>query len=514
MTMKNYIMAHDLGTTGNKATLYDAAGQLVGSAFYGYATEYAHPRWAEQDPEDWWKAVCTSTHQLLEQTGVSNDDIACITFSGQMMAAVPLDRNARPLRSAIIWADQRSTEQVNWLLERISFDEMYTITGHRLSESYSLLKMLWIRDHQPDIYRRAHKFVHAKDAMVARLTGNFVTDMSDASGMDLYDLATGAWSPQILAAADIDPTQLPDVHRSIDVVGEVLPSVAEKVGVAAGTPVVIGGGDGVCASTGAGVVAEGAAYNYVGSSAWIALATPKPLLDPAYRTFCYCHLVPGMFMPTGTTQSAGASYQWARDQICEGESRTAMDLPVNVYDLMNERAAQSPPGANGLLFLPYLMGERSPYWNPKARGAFVGLTIRHTRADMLRAVLEGVTMNLCMTLDAFRAQGARVDAMRLIGGGAKGRLWNQIMADVYGLPVHRLAILDEATSMGAALAGGIGVGLYPGFEMARMMNPVAESIEPNPRAQSVYAELSSLFRETYAALVSIYDRLTDLGDIP
>jgi xylulokinase len=509
--MKNYILAHDLGTTGNKATLYDAAGHLVGSAFYGYATEYAHPRWAEQNPEDWRKAVCTSTHQLLAQTGIGGDDVACITFSGQMMAAVPLDRDAHPLRSAIIWADQRSTEQVNWLLERLSFDEMYRITGHRLSESYSLLKMLWIRDHQPEIYHSAYKFVHAKDAMVARLTGNFVTDMSDASGMNLYDLATGAWSPRILEAAEVDPAQLPDVHRSIDVVGQVLPSVAEEVGVAAGTPVVIGGGDGVCASTGAGVVSEGAAYNYVGSSAWIALATPRPLLDPDYRTFCYCHLVPGMFMPTGTTQSAGASYQWARDQMCEGESRTAQDLPLNVYDLMNDRAAQSPPGANGLLFLPYLMGERSPYWNPKARGAFVGLTIRHTRADMLRAVLEGVTMNLCMTLDAFRAQGAHVDAMRLIGGGAKGRLWNQIMADIYGLPIHRLAILDEATSMGAALAGGVGVGLYPGFEMAATMNSVAEIIEPNPQAQAVYAELYPLFQETYATLVPVYDRLAELA---
>ena len=508
--MKNYVLAHDLGTTGNKATLYDAEGHLTGSAFYGYATEYAHPRWAEQDPEDWWRAVCTSTHQLLEQTGVRPDDIACITFSGQMMAAVPLDADARPLRSAIIWADQRSTEQVNWLLERIPFAEMYAITGHRPSESYSLLKMLWIRDHQPDIYRRTHKFVHAKDAMVARLTGNFVTDMSDASGMDLYDLRAGTWSPRILAAADVAPAQLPAVHRSSDVVGEVLPSVAEEVGVAAGTPVVIGGGDGVCASAGAGVVGEGAAYNYVGSSAWIALATPRPLLDPEYRTFCYCHLVPEMFMPTGTTQSAGAAYQWARDQIGAGEAIAAQILHTSPYELMNDRAAQSPPGAHGLLFLPYLMGERSPYWNPKARGAFVGLTIRHTHADMLRAVLEGVTMNLCMTLDAFRAQGARVTAMRLIGGGAKGRLWNQIMADVYGIPVHRLAILDEATSMGAALAGGVGVGLYPGFEMAAAMNPVAETLEPDPRAQAVYADLYPLFRETYAALVPIYDKLAEL----
>ena len=244
--MKNYVLAHDLGTTGNKATLYDAEGRLVGSAFYGYTTEYAHPRWAEQHPEDWWQAVCTSTHQLLHETGVRADHVACITFSGQMMAAVPLDEDARPLRSAIIWADQRSTEQVNWLLERVPFDEMYTITGHRLSESYSLLKMLWIRDHQPDIYRRTHKFVHAKDAIVARLTGEFVTEPTDASGMNLFDLDAWDWSGDIIDAAELDADKLPELRRSTDVVGHVRAAVADEVGVPAGTPVVIGGGDGMC----------------------------------------------------------------------------------------------------------------------------------------------------------------------------------------------------------------------------------------------------------------------------
>src|SRR5512145_347410 len=238
--MKSDVLAHDLGTTGDKATLYNAEGRLVGSTVCGYATEYARPRWAEQDPEDWWRAVCASTRRLLQQTGVRAGDVACITFSGQMMAAVPLDRQARTLRKAIIWADQRATEQVRRLGERISFAEMYAITGHRLSESYSLLKMLWLRDHQPGVYHAAHKFVHAKDAMVARLTGNFVTDCSDASGMDLYDLAAGDWSSRILEAAGVDPAQLPEVHLSTDVVGAALRSVADEVGVAAGTPVVIG----------------------------------------------------------------------------------------------------------------------------------------------------------------------------------------------------------------------------------------------------------------------------------
>jgi xylulokinase len=509
MTMKNYVLAHDLGTTGNKATLYDRDGSLVGSAFYAYDTEYAYTSWAEQDPEDWWQAVCASTHELLQQTRVRADEVACIVFSGQMMGCVPLDKNARPLRQAIIWADQRSVEQERWVSERISPEEVYRITGHRLSASYSLCKILWLRDHQYDIYEATYKFVHAKDAIVARLTGVFVTEPSDASGMNLYDLERGEWSERIVEAVELDPAQLPELRRSIDVVGEVLPEVADEVGLAARTPVVIGGGDGSCAAAGAGVVSEGAAYNYIGSSSWIALANEKPIYDPDYRTFTFGHVVPDMFMPTGTMQAAGGSYQWTRDQLCPVEVQAAAMLGVSPYELMNLEAENSPVGASGLIFLPYLLGERSPRWNPRARGAFIGLTIRHTRADMIRAVLEGVTMNLRVILDAFRSQGAQIEAMRLIGGGARGRFWNRIMADIYGMPVHRLTILEEATSMGAALAGGVGVGLYPDFSMIETMNQVTEIIEPDPAAQAAYEQIYPIFEAAYQALVPIYDMMAE-----
>lgn len=508
--MKNYILAHDLGTTGNKATLYDREGKLVGSAFYGYKTEFAHTGWAEQNPEDWWQAICQSTRKLVQEVaGLRPDEIACITFSGQMQGCVLLDANARPLRNAIIWADQRSVAQVNGLAERISPDRIYTITGHRLSVSYSLAKILWLRDNQPDIYHAAHKFVHAKDSMVARLTGNFVTDLSDGSGMNLLDLEAGTWSGDILEAAQINPAKLPEVRRSIDVVGELLPDVAEEIGLAAGTPVVIGGGDGPCASVGAGVTQEGSAYNYIGSSSWIALATTRPIFDPAQRVVSFAHVVPGMFMPTGTMQAAGASYQWARDQLCLPEAEAAQSLNISPYDLMNLTAEQSPPGANGLIYLPYLMGERSPRWNPRARGAFIGLTIRHTRADIMRAVLEGCSLNLGLILNTFTEQGARVEAMRLIGGGARGRFWNRILADVYGIPVHRLAVLEEATSMGAALVGGIGVGLYPDFSMSEQMNPIVETIEPNPAVRPIYEALCRVFEASYTALEPVYDLIAE-----
>lgn len=511
--MANYILAHDLGTTGNKATLYDAEGKLKGSVFHGYTTEYAFPNWAEQNPEDWWNAVVVSTQRLLQETKVPSSDIACITFSGQMMAAVPVNRNGLALRHAIIWADQRSTAQTMWLRERVSFEDLYAITGHRLSESYSLLKILWLRDNQPEIYKSTHKFLHAKDYIVARLTGTFATDRSDASGMDLYDLENDTWSDIILEAAGIERSKLPDVYASTDVVGTVLSDVAGEIGIAAGTPVVIGGGDGVCASAGAGVVREGAAYNYIGSSSWIAIATSKPIFDPLYRTFTYCHLVPGMYMPTGTTQSAGASYQWTRETICQAEVYKANHLNLKAYELMDIEAQASSVGANGLIFLPYLMGERTPYWNPEAKGAFIGLTIRHTRADMVRAVLEGVAMNLSSILKAFIDQNTNIKTIRLIGGGAKSPLWNQIMADVYGVPVYRMTILEEATSMGAALAGGVGVGLYDDFALADVMNPVARIIEPDLKAHQRYQELADIFFDSYGVLESINGRLHDYASL-
>ena len=508
--MANYVIAHDLGTTGNKATLYDRAGALVGASFFGYETEYARTGWAEQNPDDWWRAVCRSTRQLLSETGVGGDDIACVTFSGQMMGAVPLDRAGRPLRNAIIWADQRALAQERWIGERLSFADVYRITGHRLSASYSLAKILWIRDNQPELYAAAHKFVQAKDFIAARLTGEFVTDPSDASSTLCYDLERGAWSEAILDACELPLEKLPEIRQSTDVIGVARAEAAEDVGVAAGTKVVIGGGDGACAAAGAGVIEEGSAYNYVGSSSWIALSTRAPIYDQEYRTFTFGHVIPDMFMPTGTMQAAGASYQWTRDQLSLLEKEAAERLGISPYELMNLEAQQVKPGAEGLFFLPYLMGERSPRWNPHARGAFVGLTIRHTRAHMYRAVLEGVALNLRVILDAFRAQGSAIEAMRVIGGGASGRVWNQIMADIYGLPVRRLAILEEATSMGAALVGGVGVGLYSGFDMIYSMNEVASTVLPDPAAQAVYERMMPIFDSLYDALAPVYEEMASL----
>ncbi len=505
--MKNYVLAHDLGTTGNKATLYDREGGMVGSVFHGYTTEYAHTGRAEQNPTDWWEALCVSTRRLLRETRIAADDIACIVFSGTMMGCVPLDKTGKPVSKAIIWADQRSVDQDRWLAQRISREEIYRITGHRVGPSTTLCKILWLRDHAPDVYKAAHKFVQVKDAVVAQLTGNIVTDHTDASGSNLYELDSAGWSGRILEAAQIDAGRMPEIHQSTDVVGGVLPDVADEVGVPAGTPVVIGGGDGVAATVGAGVVSEGTAFTNLGASAWIALTTARPIYEPELKTFTFAHMLPGMFCPCGAMMTAGGSYAWIRDQLGSPEVQAAQALGVSPYDLLNLQVSRSLPGADGLIFLPYLLGERSPYWNAQARGAFVGLTIRHTRADMIRAVLEGITMNLLIIYKTFAAQGARVECMRVIGGGARGRIWNQIIADVYGMPVQRLATLGEATSLGAALAGGIGVGLYPDFTMIDTMNRVVETIEPDPAARAVYEKAFPIFEATYRALVPIYEAM-------
>ncbi len=510
---KDLILAHDLGTTGNKATLFNGRGELIASSFHAYDTDYPHPGWAEQNPEDWWQAFLASTAGLIQKSNVDPRRIAGISFSGQMMGCLPVDRDGNPLRRAIIWADHRSVEESRLLADRVGEEQVYHITGHRISPTYSVEKMLWVRRHEPDVFRNTFKFLHAKDFLRFRLTGNMATDYSDASSMNLWDINRREWSSTILQALDIPLDLLPEARPSIEVAGEVSATVAAQMGLPAGVPVAIGGGDGPCAAVGAGVVAQGDAYGYIGSSSWIALATPKPVYDPARRTVNFYHLDPEMVTPTGTMQSGGASYQWLRNNLCPGEIAEGARLGISPYELMNREAEKSPAGAKGLLFLPYLMGERSPHWNPEARGVFLGLSMSHNRADIIRAVLEGVTFNLRIILEAFLAQGIRIPSIRVIGGGARSALWRQIMADIFNRPIERLAFLEEATSLGAAVAGGIAFGLFRDFQTAKEIAQVAEVQYPRKEVRETYDETYAVFQEAYQSLVPIYSRLQRLQEV-
>ncbi len=307
---------------------------------------------------------------------------------------------------------------------------------------------------------------------------------------------------------------MPELHASTDVVGEVSPGAAAAIGLIAGTPVVVGGGDGACAASGAGVVEEGRAYNYLGSSAWIGLCTRQPVYDPQMCTLTLAALQPDRYCPMGVMQAAGGSYQWLRDTFCLPEKEAAARQGVSAYELMDHLAMTASPGAGGLLFLPYLLGERSPRWNEAARGVFFGLCMSHGRAQIVRAVLEGVTYNLRVILEAFRQQGVEIPAMRVIGGGAQSAFWRHMMADIYGLPVQAPALLAEATSFGAALAGGVGVGLYENFDLALALDSVAGTALPDPSLKPGYDRMYALFNRAYEVFTPLYAEMRASGDEP
>lgn len=492
---KPYILAHDLGTSGNKASLFDANGHLLAADYAPYPTDYPRPNWAEQDPAQWWNAVCTATQRLLAAAEVDAGDIAAVGFSGMMMGVLPVDAAGVPLRSCIIWADQRAQDEARFMADTCGADRVYLRCGHRVSPAYCAPKILWIRNHQPEIYARAAKFLVPKDYMVFRLTGECVTDYSDASGTLLFDLMTRRWADDLLTELDLSVDQLPFPFPSPAVVGTVTPEAAAATGLRAGTPVVAGGGDGSCAGIGAGVVNPGSAYCTIGTSAWISVSTNAPVPDPQQRTMTFHHVHPERYAPMGVQQLAGGAREWAWKALA-GDGTLDLD----------SAAAQVAPGSDGLIFLPYLMGERSPWWNPLARGAFVGLAMPHGKLEMARAVLEGVAFGLRQILDALREQVPDIQALRLIGGGGKSLLWQQILADCLGLPIHTLELKGEAASWGAAVAAGVGVGLYD-WSIAAARSQIVNVIDPNLAHAQRYNELFTIYTDLYGVLEPFYARL-------
>jgi len=488
------LIAHDLGTTGDKASLHDDTGRLLASTTTRYETRYDRDGLAEQDPDAWWGAVCEATRQLLGRAGVEPGAVAAVGFSGQMMGAVFLDATYRPVRPAIIWADHRSAAECDRLVAGFGMAEGYRTTGHQLNPTYSLSKIMWVRDHEPEVFARVRHVCLAKDFVVHRLTGVLVTDPSDASSTNAYDQGAGAWSAGLLDVAGLDVALLPEVVASTTVVGGVTAAAAAECGLAAGTPVVIGGGDGPLAAVGAGVVSPGSgAYAYLGSSSWVSLAATEPLNDPQLRTMTFNHVVPGLFVPTATMQAGGGSLQWVADLLVPGEEGDRFRALV---------AATEPVAAaeDGLYFLPHLLGERSPYWNPAARGAFVGLARHHDRQHLTRAVLEGVAFNLATCVEAFRGTGADVDRVDAIGGGAASDVWLQIMADVWGATVRRRTVVEEANSLGAAVTAGVGVGLLDGFDVAPGLSEVSAVFTPDPARHDAYVQRHAVFLDAYRRL--------------
>jgi xylulokinase len=502
--MGRYLLAHDLGTSGNKATLYSEDGKLVASSTVFYPTRFFNGNWAEQEPADWWKAVCDSTQALIAKVNPAN--IAVVSLSGQMMGCTPVDRQGNALRPSILYCDQRATKQADELLAKISMKDFYSIIGHRISPSYTLEKLMWIRDKEPDVYRRTFKTLCAKDYINFKLTGSMATDFSDASGTNAFDLNTFAWSDKVIGLSGVDRAMFPDAVDSAVIIGEVTGEAAKATGLKPGTPVAAGGGDGSCAGVGVGCIKPGTAYNYLGSSSWIALTVEKPIVDEQMRTMNWAHCVKGYLHPSGTMQTACSSFNWMKEQLCTMESTAAKAKGKSPYELIDQAIASTPVGSNGVIFLPYLLGERTPWWNPKARGAFVGLNLASRREDMLRAVMEGITLNLGIIVNIFRAH-VPIDSITVIGGGAKSAVWRQIMADVYECKIESLNFLEEATSMGAAVIGGVAAGLFKDFDVIHRFIGVDHVATPLTANRETYRRLRSILQQAYRGLESVYDEL-------
>lgn len=495
------LIAHDLGTTGNKATVHSADGQILASVTESYGTAYRRGGEVEQDPEDWWASVCRATRELLARSGTEASAIEGIALSGQMMGVVLVGADGLPTRPSIIWADTRSHEECARLTSALGAERGYKILGHRLNPTYSLSKLMWVREHEPAAFGAASKMCLAKDYVVFRLTGVLATDPSDASSTNAFDQTTGDWSEELLSAADLPRALFPDVVPSTTVVGHVTQEAASATGLRAGTPVVMGGGDGPMAAVGAGVVeASDGAYVYLGSSSWISFAAEQPVLDlPKMRTMTFNHVVPDRYVPTATMQAGGGSLGWVTDLL-------AADGDPGRFDRLISAAAEVDAATEDLFFLPHLLGERSPYWNPAARGAFVGLGRHHGQDHLTRAVLEGVAFNLATCIEAFREHGYPIERVDAIGGGAASATWLQILADVWGCTVRRRSVVEEANSLGAAITAGVGVGMFPDFGVARQLSEVMGVFEPDPDRHAAYKESHRRFLDAYARLEPWFDR--------
>lgn len=487
------IVAHDLGTSADKASLHDDSGRLLASTTVPYPTRFSAGGVAEQDPEDWWQAVGQATRGLLSTGGYPAGDVRAIVLSGQMMGAVFLDAAHRPLRPAFIWADHRSEPQARRLRAAMGDQEAYALLGHRVHTTYTLPKLMWVREHEPEVWSRTRKVCLAKDFVNARLTGALVTDHSDASSTNAYDLCAGTWASGMLEAGGIGAEVLPEIVPSTTVLGGVTAEAARHTGLRAGTPVVVGGGDGPMASVGAGAVLPASgSYVCLGTSAWVAFSADEPVFDPLRRSFTFRHVVPGQFVPTATMQAAGACLQWVVDLLEPGGG------PDRFPRLLAE-AATGQGAEAGLYFLPYLLGERSPHWDASATGTFLGLQRHHGRGDLVRAVLEGVAFNLRSCLDAFAASGIPVAAVDLIGGAASSDVWLQVLADVWGIPVRRREVREEATSLGAAVTALVAIGAC-GFDSAPALSATETPVDPDPRRSLAY-------REEHLVFLDAYDRL-------
>lgn len=506
-----YVLGIDVGTSGTKTVLFTQDGQVVASQTREYPLYQPENGWAEQEPEDWWQAAVSTIRGVLEESGVRPEEIAGVGLSGQMHGLVMLGERGEALRRSIIWCDGRTGKQCEEITERVGARRLVEITANPALAGFTASKILWVREHEPEVYAKCRHILLPKDYIRYRLTGELATEVSDASGMQLLDVPARRWSGEVLDALEIDRGLLAEVYESVEVSGKVSAQAASLTGLFAGTIVVGGAGDNAAAAVGTGVVTDGAAFTTIGSSGVVYTHTSELAIDPKGRVHTFCCAVPGAWHIMGVTQAAGLSLKWFRDNFCMDYQASAAAQGLDPYILMTADAAQVPIGSNRLLFLPYLMGERTPHLDPNCRGMFFGLSAIHTRRDILRAVMEGVAFSLKDCYEILREMGAQPAEMIACGGGGRSALWRQMMADLFGCPVCTVA-QEEGPALGVAILAAVGAGLYPNVPEA-CAKIIAKNREQAPilTNSAEYQKYYAIYQTLYAANKAGFDALAQLG---
>ncbi len=508
--MPQYVMGIDIGTSGCKTLLIDEHGTVAARATEEYPLSTPQPGWSEQDPVHWWQAVKSTVRKAV--SGVASvNDIKGIGLSGQMHGLVALDKDGNVLRPAILWNDQRTGKQVREIHEKAGgIEGLIKLTNNQMLPGYTGGKILWVRENEPGIYEKIHVCLNPKDYIRYRLTGEYATEVSDASGTGLFDVRRRQWSFVLLDLLGIPRVWVPRCYESSEISGVLLPSVAEELALPARLPVAGGGGDAVVQTTGTGLVEPGILGTTIGTAGIVAMALDRCYDNPGARLQVFCNNMPDKWHTMGVTLAAGGSLRWLRDALGGPEKEIAGWMGVDAYELITREAAQAEPGSEGLIFLPYLIGERCPYPDPRARGGFVGLTLRHNRCSIIRSVLEGVLYSLRDGVELIRRMGLPLTQIRTSGGGALSPLWRQIHADVFGTEVVTVSGSGEGGAYGAALVAGAGVGIWSGVEEAAKVVKVETRNEPIPENTAIYDKLFLVYRDLYGALRKANDALWDI----
>jgi xylulokinase len=506
--VSRYIIAYDLGTGGSKAALYDLLGNCLSECFVPYQTFYPKAGWHEQQPDDWWQAIVASTRRLLATVSVDKSEIHCCGISGHSLGVVPLDVNGNLLRkSTPIWSDSRATLQSQTFFERVPETDWYRITGNGFpAPLYSVFKIMWYQEHQPELMDQIAKVIGTKDYINYRLTGFIGTDYSYASGSGIYDLLGWKYNERLLSASMLPESIFPEMVASTQVIGTLTSSAAEELGLPQSVKVVAGGVDNSCMALGARSTCEGRIYNSQGSSSWIAVTSNKPLIDEFVRPYVFTHVIPNLFTSAVSIFSAGSSFRWIRDNICADLKERARVEKVDIYDLMTAEAANSPIGSNGLLFNPNMAGGTSMSPSTNIRGAFLNLDLGHTRADMIRAAMEGIALELRLALDELRQMETFSEEILVVGGGSRSLAWQQVYADIYNTTILRSNIDQQAAALGAAACAAVGTGLWHTFDFVDEIHIMQEPIRPIHENMLIYEKLLPVYQRAG-------QYLSDLGDL-